>query len=510
MPIFTHQTIESQEIECDVCIIGSGAGGSPLAAGLAQAGKNVVMLEAGSYHTQKDFDMDEAKALQTRYQEGGLRATDDLSISILQGYGVGGSTTINWTTCFRTPERILNLWAERHGVNGLSNNDLLPHFEATEKRLNIQEWPEKLINKNNAVLFRGAQKIGWEASTLRRNVLGCLNSGYCGMGCPTNAKQGMLLTYIPDAVKSGMRLFANVRATKLIQENNQITSVIARVWDPIKNRPNGQQITIHPKICVSACGAINGPALLLRSEINNNDLVGRRTFLHPVVGIASLFPEAIDGWYGAPQSVACHEFIDRGKDRIGFFIEAAPTHPILTATAASNFGLAQHGFMSKIYRTSFLIALQVDGVLEGDNGGRVTVMSNGRIKLSYPTSIPLQESFKASMKACAQLSFAAGAEEAHTLHSPPFKMISAKDIAQLDNMAYGSLKHGIFTAHQMGGLPMGNDPSNSVVNSQLQHHYINNLFVVDGSVFPTGLGVNPSQTIYALGHRAREHILNQL
>ena len=86
-------------------------------------------------------------------------------------------------------------------------------------------------------------------------------------------------------------------------------------------------------------------------------------------------------------------------------------------------------------------------------------------------------------------------------------MTSAADIKLLTKKEYGALKHGIFTAHQMGGLAMGNDPQKSVVNSQLQHHYISNLFVVDGSVFPTSLGVNPSQTIYGLGHYARENIL---
>jgi choline dehydrogenase-like flavoprotein len=163
--------------------------------------------------------------------------------------------------------------------------------------------------------------------------------------------------------------------------------------------------------------------------------------------------------------------------------------------------------MKKLHRASFLIALQVDGILEGDEGGRVSITSTGRLRLSYPTKDYLKESFKASMKACAQLAFAGGAQEVHSLHASPLKMNNPSDIEGLDALKYGALQHGIFSAHQMGGLPMGGDPSNSVVNTHLQHHRIPNLFVVDGSVFPTSLGVNPSHTIYGLAHWVSSTIL---
>ena len=191
-------------------------------------------------------------------------------------------------------------------------------------------------------------------------------------------------------------------------------------------------------------------------------------------------------------------------------MEAAPTHPMVTATAASEFGSGQQNFMKDLHRISFLIALSVDGVMDGDEGGQVTLNNQGRLRFNYPISNALKESFQAAMTAGAELSFAAGAEEVHTLHYPPLQMRQPSEIGSLKQKSYGALQHGIFTAHQMGGLPMGEDPSTSVVNSRLQHHQINNLFVVDGSVFPTALGVNPSQTIYALGLRATNDILSQL
>ena len=505
MPIFTARNTNDksiQDIDCDVCIIGSGAGGATVAARLCEAGKDVVLLEAGHYDTQADFDMDEGTAFQRRYQEQGLRATTDLAITVLQGTGVGGTTTINWTSCFRTPERILNLWQERFGAK-LTSDMLRPHFERVEERLSIKSWPEALFNPNNQALHRGAQKLGWESKALRRNVKGCLNSGYCGMGCPADAKQGMLLTHIPDALKDGLRLYANTEAMRLETQNGKVTAVRARF-------NKSTEFTIRPKLVVSSCGAINGPALFLRSDLNSNGRVGKRTFLHPVVGLASKFPHAIKGWYGAPQSVSSHHFIDRGPDKVGFFFEAAPTHPILAATAASGFGKPQQEFMNQLSHTSFLIALNVDGVLPEDEGGSVSVSNSGRILIDYPIKEYLQESFKESMKKGAELMLASGAEMVQSLHYPGVSMRTVDDIALLDTQPYGALHHGIFTAHQMGGLCMGSDPKISVVDPDLKHHELDNLFVVDGSVYPTSLGVNPSESIYGLASWASAHILEAI
>ncbi len=508
MPIYTIRNTDPatlSDIECDVCIIGSGAGGATVAARLCEAGKDVVLLESGHYDTQADFNMDEGTAFQRRYQEQGLRSSVDLGITVLQGKGVGGSTTINWTSCFRTPDRILNLWKDRFGIDTLSSEILAPHYERVEQRLNIHQWNDSLINPNNQVLARGAKALGWQAHTLRRNVKGCMDSGYCGMGCPANAKQGMLLTHIPDALDNSLRLYANSQALRLKEQNGKITEVLVEF-----GTENTKQFTIRPKLVVSSCGAINGPALFLRSEINPNGRVGKRTFLHPVVGLASLFDTPIKGWYGAPQSVSSHQFIDRGPDKVGFFFEAAPTHPILAATAASNFGQSQQEFMAQLSHTAFLIALHVDGILPDDQGGTVSVANNGKILLDYPIGPHLQESFKESMKRGAELALASGAQMVQSLHYPGVSMQSMADINKLDDVPYGTLHHGVFTAHQMGGLAMGADPTSSVVNPHLQHHHISNLFVVDGSIFPTSLGVNPSQSIYGLASWASERILTTI
>ena len=503
---YTHLT-RNQDVSCDVCIIGSGAGGGMLGAQLAQQGLDVVMLEAGSNRYAKHFTMNEADAFAHLYQEGGLRSTEDVGIAIMQGDTLGGSTTINWTTCFRTPDRILHIWQEKYGLRDFSPEKMRPYFETVEQRLHIHPWSEEIANANNKVIATGAKKLDWEYAVLRRNVKGCANSGYCGMGCPIDAKQGMLVTTIPDALQAGMRIFCNTKAMQLETSTTRAERIRAEVINPQTKKSTGVGINIKAKVFISACGAINGPALFLRSGLNDKNIVGKRTFVHPVVGVAAKFSEKINGFYGAPQSLSSHQFIDRGADKVGYFIEVAPTHPILSSTAASSFGMEQQEFMRSLPNLSFLIAIHADGIHPEDPGGSISISGLGNPILSYPISEKMKEAFAHAHTSLVRLGLAAGASSCHTLHVHGSPITSEAELGRLAQLQYGALEHGIFSAHQMGGLPMGSDPNISVVNPHMQHHEINNLFVVDGSVFPTALGVNPSETIYALALTAAPHII---
>lgn len=489
------------ERRCDVCIIGSGAGGSVMAAELVARGLDVVMIEEGSHYHASDFTLQEKDAIPAMYQDRGARTTADGAITIMQGRTVGGSTTVNWTTCFRTPDRILRHWQSTYGVP-LDPSDLAEHFDAIEERLSISRWPLEQANKNNQALLRGCERLGFNARGLRRNVKGCANTGYCGLGCPVEAKQAMAVTYLRDALEGGLTLLSNVRVEHLDVGVRDINLVRGRVISPQAGAPDGVSVRIKPKVVVSSAGAINGPALLLRSGLTGGGRVGYRTFLHPVVGALGLYEEPIEPYYGAPQSVGCHDFIDRGAGRIGFFLETAPMQPMMAAVALDGFGDALQFAMQRLPNASALIALCVDGVTPGDDGGVVSLRSDGSPRLDYPVRKPLAEAFGEATKVLSRIHLAAGANEVRPIHVDDPILRSESDLPILDKIPYGAHRHPIFTAHQMGGCAMGADAKLCPTRPDFRLRGPSNLFIVDGSVLPTALGVNPSETIYALARHA--------
>lgn len=492
------------DLSCDVCIVGTGAGGAVLAAGLAERGLDVVLLEEGGHYTRRDFGrLEEAWSFPHLYQERSGRTTADGAIAVLQGRSVGGSTTVNWTTCYRTPDRILAHWRRVHGLE-LDGGVLTPHFEAVEARLNVKDWPVEAANPNNRKLLDGCRALGWQVHGMQRNVWGCLDSGYCGFGCPVDAKQAMGVTYLQDALEAGARIFANTHAERFELQGGRVAAVRGRAMHIDRLVPDGVEVVIRPRVAVCSGGAINGPALLMRSGLSSGP-VGRRTFIHPVVASIGQYAEPIRAWQGAPQSAASHEFIDRGA-QMGFFLEAAPMHPMLVGAATRQLGAAHHELMADLPSYSTLIALSVDGLLPGDEGGTVRLRGDGRIALDYPIGPNLTEAFRAASVALARIHLAAGALQCGSPHVPAIQVQPGGDLGPLEQAPYGGHEHPIFTAHQMGGCAMGPDPETSVVDPTLRHHAVSNLYVVDGSVLPTALGVNPSVTIYGLAHWATDHV----
>ena len=511
--IFTAEDLrKDQTIECDVCVIGSGAGGAWTAHELVKQGKRVVMLEEGGYHTRREFDMTEARAFVNLYQELGDRGTDDLAITILQGRSVGGGTTVNWCSSFRTPERILTAWKDRFGIETLTTASLTPHWEAIEKRLHVAEWPLELINANNKVLWDGLGKLGYERSLIRRNVNNCLNLGYCGMGCPVDAKQSMLATVLPDAVEKGLDLYANVSARTLEFSGRKITAVHGEVIDQTKNRFTGVKVTVKPKLTVVSGGAINSPGLLLRSGLDAEGRVGTRTWLHPVVAMMAEFPFEVKAFAGAPQSVSSHQFVDRGPGQVGFFLEVPPLHPLLAATASTGTGALVQDLLGRLPYINAMLAIHVDGLLPEETGATVRLKDGANFKYSitYDFKPAHWDAFRVACKEMAKLQFAAGAKKVASLHLEPVVMEKVEDIDKLDSARFEPVHMRVLTAHQMGGCAMGKDARTSVVDPHLKFHTMDNLFVVDGSVLPTSLGVNPQETIYGIARWAAQGIASAL
>lgn len=492
---------ENQTLEADVCIVGSGAGGAVTAARLAQAGLRVIVLEEGGYFTSEHFTMEEETAYPNLYQEAAQRTTEDLSVSIFQGRAVGGTTVVNWTTCFRTPESTLARWRSHHEVSGLDAETLNPHWDAVEARLSIAQIPLDKVNRNNRLLWDGCEKMGWSKDTLYRNVIGCALSGYCGMGCPVDLKQSMLLTYLPDAMSAGATVLSRCRVTQLEHDGARIRAVRGRFLDAFGLEPTGVEITVRARRFVLSAGAIGSPALMLQSRIPDpHDRIGKRTFLHPVIVSGAEYKEPVEGYWGAPQGVASHHFAERDGG-VGYFLEAAPVYPLLMATSFPSFGAVHRSTMKRLQHFAAHLAIAIDGHQDGEEGGQVRLLASGRPQLDYTPSPKTFEAFRDAQMNLARLQLATGAERITTFHSDPIEIRAEKDLAKLEAAPFGPNELGVFSAHQMGGSGLSDNPRRGVVRpSDLRHHQVENLHVIDGSVFPTSCGVNPQLSIYGLAH----------
>jgi len=491
-------------LEGDVAIVGTGAGGGMAAEVLSQAGLRVVLIEEGALRSARDFHMLEREAYPDLYQESAARKTADKGITILQGRTVGGSTTVNWATSLRTPAQTLAYWRDRFGLRDYTEAQLAPWFERVESRLHITPWSEP-PNENNAILRRGAAALGIQTSVIPRNVKGCQNLGYCGMGCPTNAKQSMLVTTIPQALRRGAVLVSRARAERLIFRNGRAHELIVRALLPDGITPGPHNVTVRARHFVLSAGAIGTPALLLRSgAADPYRSIGRRTFLHPTAVSTAIFRDPVRADSGAPQSVYSDHFVDGVpfNGPIGYKLEVPPMHPVLMATALVGFGAEHAAFMARASHAQAVIALMRDGFHEQSAGGTVRLKSDGTPLLDYPISSYVWEGLRRSLVTMAQIQFAAGALSVLPLHESarPFTTF-AEARAAIAALPMEIVRMRVMSAHVMGGCSMGEDEKTSVTDGRGGLRNVENVSVFDGSVFPTSLAANPQLSIYAMTAR---------
>ncbi|HSI61379.1 MAG TPA: GMC family oxidoreductase [Ideonella sp.] len=501
------------EIRCDVAIVGSGAGAGITAELLSRAGLAVVMVEEGPLKSSSDFRQLEAEAYPSLYQESASRKTADKAITILQGRCVGGSTTVNWTSSFRTPPGTLQYWREVLGLADFTEAALAPWFAQAEQRLSIGPWLTP-PNENNALLQRAAQQLGIEASGIQRNVKGCWNLGSCGLGCPTNAKQSMLVTTIPAALDLGAQLLVQTRVLSLKIEAGQVASLLCGAVAADGTVPSQGGTRIVARHYVVAGGAINSPALLMRSGAPDpHKRLGARTFLHPVVLSSALFPQRVEGWQGAPQAIYSDHYlhVDPIDGPIGYKLEAPPLHPVIFASTLAGFGREQAELLRQFPHNHTLLALIRDGFHPESTGGQVHLRGDGTPELDYPLSPFVMDGARRALLHMAELQFAAGARQVlpvHELARPATNWQDAR--TQIQALPMQPLLTRVVSAHVMGGCAMAASETQGVVRADGQHWQIDNLSVHDGSVFPTSIGANPQLSIYGLVNRMATALAKRL
>ena len=502
-----------EALQCDVAIVGSGAGAGISAEMLTRAGLSVILVEEGPLRSSSDFHQLEAEAYPSLYQESAARKTADKAITILQGRCVGGSTTVNWTSSFRTPPDTLAYWREHFGLDGFAVADMAPWFAQAERRLSIQPWLAP-PNDNNELLRKAAQRLGIEASVISRNVKSCWNLGSCGMGCPTNAKQSMLVTTLPAALDAGARLLVQTRVQSLLVENGRVQGLVALAMGA-DGVPEGARSTrISARHVVVAGGAINSPALLMRSNAPDpHKLLGARTFLHPVVISAALFEQRIDGWQGAPQSIYSDHYLHTHPidGPMGYKLEAPPIHPVIFSSTLAGYGREQARMLGQLPHSHALLALLRDGFHPESVGGRVRLRGDSTPELDYPLTPFVMEGARRALLSMAELQFAVGAKEVVPVHEMARGVTSWREAqALIAGLPMQPLLTRVVSAHVMGGCGMAADPRRGVVRPDGTHWQWENLSVHDGSVFPTSIGANPQLSVYGMAARLTTGLVQRL
>ena len=463
-------------VDADVVVIGTGAGGAVVGRELAEQGLAVAMQ-------------------QTLYRRGGATfSVGNTGIPIPVGQTVGGSTTVNSGTCYRTPDRILREWQQHLGLDELGPETLGAYFARVEDVLGVEPAKKSLMGGNGRVIERGCNALGFTRhGPLRRNAPACDGQGVCVFGCPTDAKRSTNVSYMPLALKAGAELFCGFRVNRIIVDGGRATGVVATTRD-------GHALTVRARAVIVACGALTTPMLLARQGLGaRSGQLGQNLSIHPAAGALAEFDERILPWSGIPQGYSIEELHDEGILFEGANVPLEMTMGMTQMIGPEIIRLAES--YDHVSSFGFLV--------EDTSRGRVREVM-GQPVITYNLTEQDIAHIKRAMDVLAQVYFAGGAKRVLT----PFHGFDSLDSpADLERLRRTNLKAwdlDLSAYHPLGTARMGRDPSSSVVGPDHEMHDVSRLYVVDGSAVPSSLGVNPQVTIMALATRAAEKIADAL
>jgi choline dehydrogenase-like flavoprotein len=492
-----------------VCVVGSGAGGGVIAGTLARQGLKVVVLEAGGYYAEADFNQSELWAYQHLYWRGGPQVTTDMNVSLQAGACLGGGTVVNWTNALKTKPWVREQWAREHGLEDVGTDDWDRHVDAVWQRLTVNDECSDL-NVPNALMRAGADALGWRFTLTNRNTdrerYDPATAGYMGFGDQSGAKQSTMRTYLQDAADAGAEILVHTFATRILAEGGRAAGVEARYGDPLTGA--SASVTVRAPHVVVAAGALESPALLLRSELGG-PAVGKHLRLHPCTATMGTYGEETRAWWGPPHPALIDEFAPGlDADGYGFLIEGVQYTTGVGASAIP----WQSGEQHKALLEDFRHVATFIGLIRDHGEGRVELDANAMAAASYALTDPVDvATTRRAVEAQVRLHHAAGASKIAVLaNTLPTWHRGEEELEDfLVRVARVPLRAGaikLFAAHQMGTCRMGTDPAESVADVHGELHDTQGVWIGDASAFPTPSGTNPMITIMALAHRTAERI----
>lgn len=490
-------------LDADVVVVGSGAGGGVVAGELAQRGASVVVIEAGGYFNEADFNQYELWAWQNLYWRGGPTPTADRNVTLQAGGCLGGGTVVNWTNCLRTKPWVRQEWAAEHGLSDIAE-DFDRHLDAVWSRLSVNDECSD-PNKPHQMLKRGAEALGWSFRTITRNAdrssYDPVSAGYMGFGDQSGSKQSTMKTYLQDAVAAGARVVVGCFIERVLTEGGRAAGVQGR------SLASGAELTVRAPQVVIAAGALESPGILLRSGIGG-PAVGRHLRLHPSTAVFGAYGEEMQPWWGAPQSGLIDEFVAE-DDGYGFLIEGVQYTTGLAASAVPWLDARQHKQALEDFRD---VATSVGLIRDrGDANGWVELDATGMAQPFYGLQDPADQAMaRRGIEAQIRCHAAAGAYQISVLADQLPVWNRGDDLEDyVRRVRRIPLRAGavrMFAAHQMGTCRLGVDPSVSVASPTGELHDTPGVWIGDASAFPTASGTNPMITIMALAHRTADQL----
>lgn len=483
------------ELDCDVVVVGSGAGGGTAAGVLAAAGLDVVVVEAGGYYSEEDFDGAELSGYARMYLNGGGVATDDQSIGLLAGSCLGGGTVVNYTWCFRPPDFVRADWEDRFGLSDWAGQDFDDSLDAVWDRISISS-ESSIPSLRDHAMRNGLEQLGWHSEVMQRNCKGCTEEvcRLCHYGCQIGAKQSTMKTWLQDAYDNGARIVVNTPVDRVLVEGGRARGIEAMTVD-------GHRLTVRSRAVALAAGAIHTPAVMVRSGIDG-PAVGKNLMLHPVLITWGVFDEEVRPWEGTLGATFSDEFLDMGEG-YGIKYEHAATPPSILAIFAPWRGARESAeLMQSLRYTAGYGALQ-----RARDGGEVVVGSDGLPVARWRLSDFDRDVMRRGLDGAARILEAGGARRVYSSHAGWVSYEPGRNggreslLRAADRCGWGPAQVTLGSFHLMGTARMGSSREDSVCDSDGEAWDVQGLYVVDGAVLPTGLGVNPMVTIEAAAHK---------
>jgi choline dehydrogenase-like flavoprotein len=482
---------------CDVVVVGSGAGGAVVATLLSEAGLRVIALEEGPYYRPDEYQrFRPSESVRRLFREAGMLTAFGVGqtpiISLTMGRAVGGSSLLTGGVCFRIPGEVHHRWDKSLGLDELSERALEPAYADVERRIAVREVPASMRSLSTTRFVEGARKLGIEMHPIRRNTGDeCEGNARCNFTCPAGAKRSVDVAYLPAAIKLGARIVSDALVERIFVEHGRAAGVEGRLLGGEMGAPS-HRFRVRAPVVVSACGTLHSPLLLLASGIGaKSQKLGRQITLHPAARVVARFDDVVNGWDGSLQSVYSDHFAAEGIKLVGVY------------SAINVLAAGLPGVGPKLRRRAReLPRCAVFGAMIHDEGGGTVRPGLGREPiLTYEMAPRDLARLKRSITILSEMAIAAGAREVYAsiFGFPP--ITSMDDALAIERASYDARRIECMAFHPLGSARAANDPRRGVVDQSGECFELPGLFIADGSILPTSIGVNSQVPIMAMATR---------